>query len=125
MKYCILIVFMLLLSGCYTNINGTKHVFLDNTNEEVLLANIVKAKSKEMDYNTIRYMKIVLKAQAAKFYYNDDYTIKDFEEVLNKATIMGNTENKDLKEFKEYILNHIKNNKIFKAYYLNILAEIL
>ena len=77
MKKIIIASALLLLCSCYSDINGTNYVF-PNKDETYLQAKIAKLKTKNMDNNTVKMLKIVLKAGALKLYNNNNYTIEDF-----------------------------------------------
>ena len=64
---------MILFTGCYKTINGTNVVFYKTDSNSYLKAKIAKNYTKGLNDYTIEFVKTVLKAEALKFYYNDDY----------------------------------------------------
>lgn len=128
MKKIIVVSALLLLCSCYSDINGTSYVF-PNKDETYLQAKIAKLKTKNMDNNTVKMLKVVLKAEALKLYNNNNYTIEDFGKSLNKVKIIGcaeeSSENQDLEMFKKHIFEQIKNKSVYPIQYLNDISEIL
>lgn len=117
---------MILFVGCYKTINGTNVVFYNTDSNSYLKAKIAKNYTKGLNYYTIRFVKTVLKAEALKFYHNDDYKFSQFSKSLNSVKVTEAKQQINLKVFISHVETTMHNlNNIESFQYLNDLSEIL
>ena len=117
---------MILFTGCYKTINGTNVVFYKTDSNSYLKAKIAKNYTKGLDYYTIEFVKTVLKAEALKFYHNDDYKFSQFSESLDSVKVNGVKQQTDLTVFLAHVAITVHNlDNIERFQYLNDLSEML
>lgn len=117
---------MILFVGCYKTIHGTNVVFYKTDSNSYLKAKIAKNYTKGLDGYTIEFVKTVLKAEALKFYHNDDYKFNQFSKSLNSVKVNGVKQQTDLTVFLSHVAITVHNlNDIERFQYLNYLSEIL
>ena len=117
---------MILLVGCHKTINGTNVVFYKTDSNSYLKAKIAKNYTKGLDGYTIEFVKTVLKAEALKFYHNDDYKFSQFSESLNSVNVNGVKQQTDLTVFLAHVAITVHNlDNIERFQYLNDLSEML
>ena len=122
--FCITI--MILFAGCYKTINGTNVVFYKTDSNSYLKAKIAKNYTKGLNDYTIEFVKTVLKAEALKFYHNDDYKFSQFSESLNSVKVNGVKQQTDLTVFLAHVAITVHNlDNIERFQYLNDLSQIL
>ena len=111
---------------CHKTIHGTNVVFYNTDSNSYLKAKIAKNYTKGLNYYTIRFVKTVLKAEALKFYHNDDYKFSQFSESLNSVKVIEAKQQINLKVFLSHVETTMHNfNNIESFQYLNDLSEIL
>ena len=117
---------MILFTGCYKTINGTNVVFYKTDSNSYLKAKIAKNYTKDLDGYTIEFVKIVLKAEALKFYHNDDYQFSEFSKSLNSVKVIEAKQEINLKVFLSHVETTMHNlGNIERFQYLNDLSEML
>ena len=117
---------MILFVGCYKTINGTNIVFYKTDSNSYLKAKIAKNYTKDLNDYTIEFVKTVLKAEALKFYHNDDYKFSEFSKSLNSVKVNGEKQQINLKVFLSHVETTMHNlGDIERIQYLNDLSEIL
>lgn len=117
---------MILFAGCYKTINGTNVVFYETDSNSYLKAKIAKNYTKDLDGYTIEFVKTVLKAEALKFYHNDDYQFSEFSKSLNSVKVIEAKQEINLKVFLSHVETTVHNlDNIERFQYLNDLSEML
>lgn len=117
---------MILFVGCYKTINGTNVVFYKTDSNSYLRAKIAKNYTKGLNDYTIELVKTVLKAEALKFYHNDDYEFSQFSKSLNSVNVKDVKQQTDLTVFLSHVAITVHNlDNIERFQYLNDLSEIL
>ena len=119
-------VVMILFAGCYKTINGTNVVFYDTDSNSYLQAKIAKNYTKGLNDYTIEFVKTALKAEALKFYHNDDYKFSQFSKSLNSVKVIETQQQNNLKVFLSHVEKTMQNlDNIESFQYLNDLSEML
>lgn len=122
--FCFAIMF--LFTGCHKTIHGTNVVFYNTDSNSYLKAKIAKNYTKGLNYYTIEFVKTVLKAEALKFYHNDDYKFSQFSKSLNSVKVIEAKQQTDLTVFLSHVAITVHNlDNIERFQYLNDLSEIL
>ena len=117
---------MILFVGCYKSINGANVVFYKTDSNSYLKAKIAKNYTKGLDGYTIEFVKTVLKAEALKFYHNDNYEFSSFSKSLNSIKVNGVKQQTDLTVFLSHVAITVQNlDDIERFQYLNDLSEML
>lgn len=117
---------MILFVGCYKSINGANVVFYKTDSNSYLKAKIAKNYTKGLNDYTIEFVKTVLKAEALKFYHNDNYEFSSFSKSLNSIKVNGVKQQTDLTVFLSHVAITVQNlDDIERFQYLNDLSEML
>lgn len=127
MKLLFLVLLFLFLTGCNTTINEQQYA--PKSDKIYLTAQRTYNGFKNLNLHNKRFLKHVIKRQALKLYYDDDYTLNDFKYNFSNIKIRSTESNQKIlfNDIKKEILTDVNyfNNKIDTFQYLFYLQKMI